>query len=106
MPSSSRMNQMTTEAKLQRWKHQMAKEMDMVYTIFTEPRADAVVRSAKKLKDFSDGKVGAIAAVDLCVQIEEEFPGRIDEFIEEATKHPNGVLHGLGQYVRYQRARP
>lgn len=95
--------QMMRKARISIWKKAMIREMDMVYTVFTEKRADAIMLAAERLKHLGGGSVGSIQSIDLCVQIEEEFPGRVQEFVEEAYKHPDGMLVGLGQYIKYQR---
>jgi hypothetical protein len=95
--------QMLRRAKVDRWKQAMLQEMDNVYTIFQEPRADAVMLAAERLRHLAGTSIGAIQAIGICTQIEGEFPGRVQEFVEEAHKHPNGMIHGLGQYIRYQR---
>lgn len=95
--------QMLRKAKVDSWRRAMIKEIDMVYTVFEEPRSDAILLAAERLKHLAKDRIGSLQSIDICVQIEEEFPGRVQEFVEEAYKHPNGVLHGLGQYIRYQR---
>ena len=90
-------------ADLQIWKKQLFGHLDLCYEYFPEKRADIIVEQAKILKDRSTA--GAIQTLDICMQIEEEFPGRIEEFVTEAQRHPQGPLIGLSQYIRYQRNR-
>ncbi len=64
-------------------------------------RGDTILEQSKILTKESE--VGPIAALDLCMQIEAEFPNRVEEVIDRAGEHPNGRLPGIGQYIRHLR---
>lgn len=68
---------------------------------FFETRADVIVSESKKISNVTT--LGPIQAIDICMQIEAEFPKRLEEVLERADQHPNGILIGLVQFITYLR---
>jgi len=68
---------------------------------FFEGRADIVMDQGKLLS--SETSLGQIESLDICMQIEAEFPGRVEEFVDRSGEHPGGRIIGLIQYMTHIR---
>lgn len=86
--------------ELRKWAYQYAERKAFCHEYFGG-RADAIMAHAKQFA--TDTSAGPIQSLDICMQVEAEFPGRLEEFLDKAREHPNGALVGLGQYIRYVR---
>lgn len=86
--------------RLKEWAYTLAEHKIFCYEYFGG-RADTVIEYSEKLKE--DTELGSIQMLDICMQIEAEFPNRIEEIYDRAQLHPNGMLIGLSQYIRHIR---
>lgn len=82
------------------WARTFAKHKALCHEFFGG-RSDAIIEQSKLLS--KNTTLGPIEALDLCMQIEVEFPNRIEEFLDRSGLHPNGRLVGLQQYITHVR---
>jgi len=88
------------EDEIWKWAQTFAQHKAFCHEYFGG-RADLVIEQARLLQEES--AVGPTACLDLCMQIEAEFPGRIEEFIGRSEEHPQGRIIGLMQYIVHVR---
>lgn len=86
--------------KVKLWAFNYGKRKAFCHEFF-EGRSDTVIEQSVILAK-TEG-LGHIQCLDVCMQIEAEFPGRVEEIMDRAGEHPNGRLPGLGQYIRHLR---
>jgi hypothetical protein len=91
---------MTVPKMVWEWAREYAQHKAICHEFF-EGRADTVIEQAKILAEHTEA--GAIGSLDICMQVEAEFPGRIEEFVSKSEEHPQGRLIGLMQYISYIR---
>lgn len=82
------------------WAQQYAQHLAFCHEYFGG-KADNIITQSKRLA--SESPLGNIQALDVCMQIEAEFPGRIEEIVESSFEHPQGALIGLSQYITHLR---
>ncbi len=85
-----------------KWARMLHEQIEISKETFQE-RHDAVYESSKFLSD--NAVAGPIQALNICMQIEMEFPGRIEEFVERSQKSRMGMLYGLMILIRLERLR-
>ncbi len=86
--------------KIKLWARNYGKRKAFCHEFF-EGRSDMVIEQSTILAK-TEG-LGHIQCLDICMQVEAEFPGRIEEVMDKAGEHPNGRIVGLGQYIRHLR---
>ncbi len=86
--------------KVEVWARNYAKRKAFCHEFF-EGRSDIVIEQSAIFS--KEANVGSIQALDICMQVEAEFPGRIEEAVDRAGEHPNGRIVGMGQYIRHLR---
>ena len=91
---------LTPDLKVDLWAHNYAKRRAFCHEFF-EGRSDIVIEQSVILSDTEE--TGRIQSLDICMQVEAEFPGKVEEIMDRAGEHPNGRLVGLGQYIRHLR---
>jgi len=87
--------------RIREWAAIYAQHKAFCYEHFQDGRADTIIAEAKHMAKVTT--LGAIQALDLCMQIEMEFPKRLAEVLDRAREHPNGELVGIAQYIRHLR---
>lgn len=88
------------EPQVWKWASEYSKHLALCRDFF-EGRADAVIEAGKDLYETTN--LGAISALDICMQVEAEFPKRVEEFYEQASRHPQGAVIGMMQYIAHVR---
>lgn len=95
---------MSEEDNIHHWAHHLEDEIAKCYNTFQE-RGDKVYDASKELTIKSP--MGAIQSLNICMQIEAEFPGRLEECLERADMVANfsgcGIMNGLISAIRYMR---
>lgn len=66
-------------------------------------RADTIFAQAEVIR--LNTHIGPFQSLDICMQIEAEFPGKVEEFIERAMGVPSGVIQGLMSVITLERLR-
>ena len=101
VPGFQRLNPLLEpDSKVALWAHNYAKRRAFCHEYFGG-RSDAIIAQSVIFSDTAE--TGRIQALDICMQIETEFPGRVEEIMDRAGLHPNGRIVGLGQYIRHIR---
>lgn len=83
------------------WRRQYTMHLQFCHNQF-ESRAETVIQQSKVVSGLTH--LGPIQALDVCMQVEAEFPGRVQEFIGRAFLIPGfgfvSALIGLIQQAR------
>jgi hypothetical protein len=88
------------ERARRRWAFNYAQHKAFCIEYF-EGRADTIFEQAKLMQEQT--MLGPIEALDICMQIEAEFPKRVEEFVDRSGEHPGGRIIGLIQYMTHVR---
>lgn len=66
-------------------------------------RADVIFAQAELIR--LNTHLGPFQSLDICMQVEAEFPGRVQEIVEKAIEHPSGILSGMMSIITMERIR-
>lgn len=86
--------------KAEDWAKEYARHKVFCIDYF-EGRADIIIQQSQIITSLTN--MGPIQALDICMQVEAEFRGRVEEFVGRALQHPQGFIIGMSQYITYRR---
>lgn len=88
--------------RVMQWAEELQLQIEISKETFQD-RHNAVYDTSKHLSEISSA--GPIQALNICMQIEDEFPGKVEEFVARAEESKGGVLFGLQAMIAAYRLR-